>query len=56
MRILRVVGFGLAIVVLRFLLPRVFHGLENTLVSFFDLMQHGLALSSDAINKISLPK
>lgn len=56
MKILRVVGFGLALVTLRFLLPRVFHGFEDTLVSFFDVIQDSLALSSKAISNINLPK
>lgn len=56
MRILRVVGLGLALVTLRFLLPRVFHGLENTLVVFFETIQSGLALSGKALNAINIPK
>lgn len=56
MRILRVVGLGLAIVMLRFLLPRVFHGLENTLVAFFDVLKSGLALASQGLGTINLPK
>jgi len=56
MRILRVAGFGLALVMLRFLLPRVFHGLENTLVMFFSVLEDGLALGSKAVSSINLPK
>jgi hypothetical protein len=34
MKILRVVGLGLAIIMLKFLVPTVFHGIENTFLSF----------------------
>jgi hypothetical protein len=43
MKILRVVGLGLAIVMLKFLVPRVFAGIENTLLAFFDVIQSVLA-------------
>jgi hypothetical protein len=39
MKILRVVGLGLAIIMLKFLVPRVFAGIENTLLVFFDALQ-----------------
>lgn len=38
MKILRVVGFGLAIIMLKFLVPTVFHGIENVLLTFFDTL------------------
>jgi hypothetical protein len=38
MKILRVVGLGLAIVMLKFLVPRIFLGIENVLLTFFDTL------------------
>ncbi len=43
MRILGAIGLGLTIIVLQTLMPRVFHGLEQTLVQFFELAQVTLA-------------
>jgi hypothetical protein len=45
MKILRVVGLGLAIIMLKFLVPRVFAGIENTLLAFFDSLQAILAMN-----------
>jgi len=45
MKILRVVGFAMLIISLKFLVPRVFSGLENTLVMFFDAIQRILTLT-----------
>ena len=42
MRIFGAVGLGLTIVVLKVLVPRVFAGLEDTLVQFFGLAQNML--------------
>lgn len=39
MRILGALGLGLTIIVLQTLMPRVFMGLEKTLVQFFELAQ-----------------
>jgi len=39
MKILRVVGLGLAIIMLKFLVPRIFSGFEGTLLSLFDSLQ-----------------
>lgn len=36
MKILRVVGLGLAIIMLKFLVPKIFVGIENMLLAFFD--------------------
>ena len=43
MRILGAIGLGLTIIVLQTLMPRVFHGLEQTLVEFLQLAQVTLA-------------
>jgi hypothetical protein len=39
MKILRVFGLGLAIIMFKFLIPRVFAGFENTLLAFFESLQ-----------------
>jgi len=39
MKILRAIGFGLAIIILMFLMPSVFHALEQTLLQFFSVLQ-----------------
>jgi hypothetical protein len=39
MKILRVIGFGMLIITLKFLTPKIFSGIENTLLVFFDSMQ-----------------
>jgi len=38
MKILRVVGFGLAVIMLKFLVPKIFLGIENVLLTFFDAL------------------
>ncbi len=40
MRIFRVIGLGLAIIVFKFLVPAIFHSFEKTLLVFFDFAQH----------------
>jgi hypothetical protein len=49
MKILRVVGLGLTIVMLKFLVPKVFMGLENTLLVFFETIQTVLASSRQSL-------
>ncbi|MFA5888773.1 MAG: hypothetical protein WC857_00870 [Candidatus Paceibacterota bacterium] len=49
MKILRVVGFGLAIVMLKFLMPEIFTGIENTLLVFFQTIQTILAGSKSSM-------
>lgn len=49
MKILRVAGFGLALIMLKFLLPRVFAGAENTLLSFFDALQSVLDIAGTGV-------
>ncbi len=39
MKIFRVLGLALAIVVLRFLVPELFGALEKTLLTFFEVLQ-----------------
>ena len=38
-------GLGLAIIMLQFLVPRVFAGAENTLLALFDALQDILSLT-----------
>lgn len=49
MKILRVVGLGLAIIVLRVLEPDIFHALEHTLLSFFDILQLGFSVGKSSM-------
>ena len=39
MKILGAVGLGLTIVIVKILMPDVLHGIEKTLVEFFDLLE-----------------
>ncbi len=50
MKILGAIGFGLAIIILRFLMPDVFHALEKTLLSFFDVLQTGLSIGGNSMS------
>jgi len=43
MKILSVLGFGLLIILLKFLTPKIFSGIENTLLAFFSTAQNILA-------------
>ncbi|MDD4803611.1 MAG: hypothetical protein PHN69_00330 [Candidatus Pacebacteria bacterium] len=47
MKIFRVVGFGLAIIIIRYLMPDLFHAIENTLLVFFDTLQSVLSVSKN---------
>jgi hypothetical protein len=49
MRIFRAIGLGLAIVILKTLMPEVFGGFEATLVQFFGLAQHGIATAETSL-------
>lgn len=49
MKILRVVGLGLLIITLQFLVPRIFTGIENTLLVFFDTLQMALGTTQGAL-------
>lgn len=53
MRILGAVGLGLAILILRSLLPDVFQAFENTLLQFFDLA--GILLDKTQVLVNSMP-
>jgi len=44
------VGLGLAIIMLKFLVPRVFSGFENALLAFFEVLQNILVLGNSAAN------
>ncbi len=45
MKILRAVGLGITIIMLQFLVPRLFAGFENTLLAFFNTLQATLGLA-----------
>jgi hypothetical protein len=45
MKILRAVGVGMLIIVLKFLAPPVYQGLEDTLLAFFGTIQKILAFN-----------
>lgn len=54
MKIFRVIGLGLAIVVIRFLVPEVFRALEDTFLLFFDVVQTVLLRAQVGPNTASL--
>jgi len=54
MKILRVVGLGLALIMFKFLAPRIFGGAENTLLVFFDAIQRVLSTNIGSL-PASLP-
>ena len=49
MKIFRVIGLGLAIIIIRYLMPDLFHAIENTLLVFFDVLQSVLSVSKDSL-------
>ena len=49
MKILSVLGWGLLVIILKFLIPKVFTGFENTLLAFFDTAQSILTSSRNAM-------
>ena len=50
MEILRVIGFGLAIIILRILVPNIFYALEKTLLLFFDVLQTALSIGKSSMS------
>ena len=50
MKILGAIGLGLAIVIIKSLMPDVFHGVEKTLVQFFSLLGGVMTKSQTALN------
>jgi hypothetical protein len=50
MKILRVVGLGLAIIIFRTLVPDIFHALEKTLLEFFHVLETALSLGDKALS------
>lgn len=50
MGILRAIGLGIGIIVLKLLMPDVFEGLEDTLIAFFHVLKESLALGSDSLH------
>lgn len=47
MKIFRAIGLGLGIVVLRFLVPELWESLEQTLLTFFEVLQTVLLAGKD---------
>jgi hypothetical protein len=59
MKILRAIGLGLTIIMLKFLVPKIFTGFENMLLTFFDTLTLVLGQTQNAMNAasiMSLPK
>jgi hypothetical protein len=50
MKILRVVGFALLVITLKFLTPKIYSGFENTLLVFFETAQ---GILSGAVNPLT---
>jgi hypothetical protein len=49
MKILRVIGLGLFIIMVRFLVPQIFAGFQNVLLTFFDTLEFALVTSKGAV-------
>lgn len=45
MKILSAIGWGIAIIVLKFLVPTIFAGIQNTLLMFFNTLQAVLGMA-----------
>ena len=56
MNIFRVLGFGLLIVLLKFLVPEIFAGLQRTLLVFFDALQTILGSAKTSMTAGFLPR
>jgi hypothetical protein len=55
MGILKALGFALLIITLKFLVPKIFTGLENTLLAFFDVLQTIFATSKSSMTAGFIP-
>lgn len=55
MKILRVVGFGLAIVMLKFLVPRIFLGFESTVIAFLKALENAVSLNQESLPASVVP-
>jgi hypothetical protein len=53
MKIMRVLGLAALIIVLKFLVPRLFVGFENALLAFFDVFQVVFARGKDSLGATS---
>jgi hypothetical protein len=53
MKILRAVGLGITIIMLQFLVPRIFSGFENTLLAFFSTLQASLGMAQRGMQALS---
>ena len=60
MKILRAVGFGIALIIIRILMPEVFNGLEHALVEFFSAltktMEYGTSNLGGAASAFPMPR
>jgi hypothetical protein len=56
MKILRVLGFGLAIVMFKFLVPQIFAGLQNVLLAFFDTLETVMASAKSSMTAGLIPR
>jgi hypothetical protein len=55
MRILRVIGLGLAIIIFQFLLTGVFSAFTDAATQFFQTIQTGLESSEAAVESVEIP-
>lgn len=55
MRIFRAVGLGLVIIILQFLVPTIFHGLEHTLLTLFDTLDLAMEQTQSVLQTGNLP-
>jgi hypothetical protein len=54
MKILRALGLGIAIIMFKFLVPRIFAGFENTLLTFFQTLILAMGETQKAMEATSL--
>ncbi len=50
MKIFGAIGLGLGIIILRFLVPDIFHALEKTFLLFFHILQTALTLADGSMS------
>lgn len=53
MKILRAIGLGIVLVIIRIVMPDVFHALQDTLLKFFDLTQNVFSFGSKIFDPAS---
>lgn len=50
MKILRAIGLGIGIIILKLLMPKVFEGFEDTLITLFRVLGDTVSYGGDALH------